>query len=85
MTVSKANNPCQSASQAELQQLAAGALDELESTQRQAVELAFYEGLSHAQIAARLDMPLGTVKSQIRRGLAKLRFALNEYRTGGSG
>ena len=52
------------------------ALAQLEPLQRQAIECAFYEGLSHTEVAERLDKPLGTVKSGIRRGLLKLRDIL---------
>jgi RNA polymerase sigma-70 factor (ECF subfamily) len=44
--------------------------------QRQCIELAFFAGLSHTQVAARLSQPLGTVKSRIQLGMAKLRVAL---------
>ncbi|MBV8901533.1 MAG: sigma-70 family RNA polymerase sigma factor [Verrucomicrobia bacterium] len=49
------------------------ALEQLVPEQRQALELAFFAGLTHEQIAERLDAPLGTVKARIRRGLVKLR------------
>jgi RNA polymerase sigma-70 factor (ECF subfamily) len=52
------------------------ALSQLDPLQREAIEIAFYEGLSHTEVAERLDKPLGTVKSNIRRGLLKLRDIL---------
>lgn len=52
------------------------ALDRLPDEQRRCIELAFFEGLSQSQIAARLDAPLGTVKSRIHLGMSKLREAL---------
>jgi RNA polymerase sigma-70 factor (ECF subfamily) len=52
-------------------------LKNLPSEQRDAIELAFFEDLSHHEIAARLEQPLGTVKARIRRGLLKLRERLN--------
>ena len=40
--------------------------------------LAFYDGLSHAEVAARLREPLGTVKSWVRRGLLALKTCLDK-------
>jgi RNA polymerase sigma-70 factor (ECF subfamily) len=52
------------------------AVTELSAEQRQALELAFFSGLTQQEIAARLKEPLGTVKARIRRGLLKLRDLL---------
>lgn len=51
-------------------------LDGLDAAHRQAIEIAFFDGLAHPEIAVRLKRPLGTVKSQIRRGLMKLKDCL---------
>ncbi len=51
-------------------------LGTLEAAQRQSVALAFYDGLSHAELAAHLRAPLGTVKAWVRRGLDKLKKCL---------
>jgi RNA polymerase sigma-70 factor (ECF subfamily) len=50
----------------------------LEPDQRRALNLAFFKGLSHNEIAELLDEPLGTVKSRIRLGMYKLRNVLAE-------
>jgi RNA polymerase sigma-70 factor (ECF subfamily) len=52
------------------------ALETLAPEQRTAIELAFFGGLSHAQVAQELDAPLGTIKTRIRSGMRKLREAL---------
>jgi RNA polymerase sigma factor (sigma-70 family) len=52
--------------------LLADALSSLSPRARQVVQLAFYEDLTHEQIAARCDLPLGTVKSDLRRSLQRL-------------
>ena len=56
--------------------LVAHALDELSPRARQVIELAFYSDLTQTEIAERLDLPLGTVKSDMRRGLQRLRLHL---------
>jgi RNA polymerase sigma-70 factor (ECF subfamily) len=54
------------------------ALAQIPAEQKQAVELAFFSGLTHEQIAEKLGAPLGTVKARVRRGLLKLREFLQD-------
>jgi RNA polymerase sigma-70 factor (ECF subfamily) len=52
------------------------ALDLLSAEQREVIELAYYSGLSHSEIALKLNQPLGTVKTRTRLGMMKLRDTL---------
>lgn len=54
----------------------AGCLGQLEMLQRQSIALAFYQGLSHSELAEHMQVPLGTAKTWVRRGLEKLRGCL---------
>jgi RNA polymerase sigma-70 factor (ECF subfamily) len=55
-----------------------GALRELPDDQRQVIELSYYGGFTHQQIAEMLSLPPGTVKGRMRLGLGKMRIALGE-------
>ncbi len=52
-------------------------MDGLSGEQRSSLALAYYQGLSHAEVAEHLSQPLGTVKSWVRRGLLSLRLCLD--------
>jgi RNA polymerase sigma-70 factor, ECF subfamily len=73
---SNASSPEESAAASELQKLVREALNVLTPEQRQVIELAYYSGLSHSEIAEKLNQPLGTVKTRTRLGMMKLREAL---------
>ena len=49
------------------------ALNKVPKQKRMLIELAYFDGLTHSQIAARLEMPLGTVKTKLRHGIIELR------------
>ena len=70
-------NPIDSVSIKERATQVRQALESLSSNQRQILELSYYEGLSQSEIAKRLNLPLGTVKTHSRRGLLQLRKNLH--------
>ena len=52
-------------------------MTKLEGLHRQAMSLAYFHDLSHSEVADQMQLPIGTVKTWIRRGLEKLRLCLN--------
>ena len=69
-------DPLDGITQAERRTKIEAALTSLSAPQRTVIELAFFEGLTHVEIAERLAEPLGTVKTRIRQGMIKLRDLL---------
>jgi RNA polymerase sigma-70 factor (ECF subfamily) len=64
------------AARREESQTVRAALGELPSEQRRVIELAYFGGFTHTEIAEMLDLPIGTVKGRVRLALAKLRLSL---------
>jgi RNA polymerase sigma-70 factor (ECF subfamily) len=62
-----------------------GALGGLPTEQRRVIELAYFGGFSHSEIADMLELPAGTVKGRMRLGLIKLRLSLGDLRTAAAG
>ena len=54
-------------------------LDALPEAQRTALEMAYFDGMSHTEIAEALKQPLGTMKDRIRTGMMHLRRCLKPY------
>lgn len=73
-----ASDPQRQAELGGLRQAVLGALGRLPVIEREAIALAYFEGLTQHEIALRLEWPLGTVKTRTRRALAKLRDLLGE-------
>ena len=71
-----ANDPLQACQLTEQSRLLRKALETLNEQERQAIEIAFFSESTYHEVAAKLNQPLGTVKTRIRSGLAKLRTAL---------
>ena len=74
----KVRNPEELLSFERTRELLISALDDLQAIHRTTLELAFFEGLTYAEIAERQDISLGTVKSRASRAMAALRHALGE-------
>jgi RNA polymerase sigma-70 factor (ECF subfamily) len=58
---------------AEKSKIVREAVQQLSPSQREAIELAFFSGLSQSEIAGKLHLPLGTIKARVRRGMMKLK------------
>ena len=80
---SPAEDPEASSEAMELRRVVQTALAALAPEQREVIEIAYYSGLSHSQIAAKLGQPIGTVKTRIRTGMMQLRDHLRPLLTGG--
>ena len=73
-----ASGPLEMLSQASDARALSHCMEGLSAQQRQSVALAFYDGLTHAEVASHLGQPLGTVKSWVRRALAALKGCLHQ-------
>ena len=76
--VSGSPDPFEDAVATERRERIRKAMQRLDERQRTAVEMSFYDGLSHGEIAQSLNLPLGTIKTHIRQGLIRIRTALLE-------
>ena len=75
-------DPSRAAVADEDQQWVRSALAGLSDQQRQSLELAYFAGLSHREISEQMQRPLGSVKTDIRRGLFRLRAAMRSRSAG---
>ena len=73
-----ASNPLHAAISSEYEELMRNGLSELTHDQREIIEMSYYEGYTQQQIAAKVDIPLGTVKTRMRQGLITLRDYLKD-------
>jgi len=77
LTTGTANDPEQACELEEQSRFLRSALEILTPEERQVIETAFFSELTYQEAAAKLNQPIGTVKTRIRSGLSKLREALN--------
>jgi RNA polymerase sigma-70 factor (ECF subfamily) len=75
-TAASGDSPEEESVLSEQRTIVRSALKSLSAEQREVIELAYYQGLSHSEIAAQLGQPLGTVKTRTRLGMMKLRELL---------
>jgi RNA polymerase sigma-70 factor, ECF subfamily len=73
------NSPALEAAQREETNLIRQSLSALPAEQRDALSLAFFDGMTHEEVATHLNLPVGTIKSRIRLGLNKLRHQFGNY------
>lgn len=78
-------NPYEAQEDQELRQMMVKAILDLPLPQQQAIEMAFYQGLTHKEIAAKLNQPLGTVKTRIKLAMTKLHTSLQQTLPQGDG
>lgn len=76
------DEPASNAMRSENGELLGRALQTLTSAQQSVLQCAYFEGLTHCEIAEKLDLPLGTVKTNIRQSLIKLRKVLKQLDPG---
>lgn len=76
------NDPADRSALEENRKRVSEAVSKLPDAQRRAIELAFFEGLTHREIARELKIPLGTVKTRIRRGMEEIRDRLGREEVG---
>lgn len=72
-------DPNETAFAGELRGAVARALNVLPEAQRTALELAYFGGFSHSEIAEKLETPLGTIKARIRQGMLRMRDLLGDF------
>ncbi len=75
-------NPAEQVERRDEARALARCMDGLERLHREAIILAWFQDMSHSEVAAQLKLPVGTVKTWIRRGMDKLRTCLSEWERG---